>query len=154
MLSSTGWIPSWTSHYNCKHRHIISQIFYRQHLVGHKCNLLSESGVHDDAGAGFHDYDRGFDSANVNGNSEWWYGKPTDRLQHPAWLRCFKKNAGKQRHRQSFITRFADHLFVTYHPSTITKVMYHAISFEVKCLIRSNDANYDIHHHHHRIILR
>ncbi|MFN8332843.1 MAG: CotH kinase family protein [Saprospiraceae bacterium] len=109
--------------------YIISQIFTANTSWGHNVSCFRNRGLHGRWRWLLHDYDRGFDLANVTGTGMSWATATNGQdYSNPAWATLFlRKMLENNAYRQSFITRFADHLFVTYHPSTITaKVMYHA----------------------------
>ena len=103
--------------------YIISEIYVANTSWGHNIALFRER-----SSAGrwrwlLHDYDRGFDIANVNSTGMSWatatngadYSNPPFAT---LFLRKMLQNPG---FKDRFITRFADHLYVTYNPVTINQ---------------------------------
>lgn len=103
--------------------YIISEIFTANTSWGHNIALFRAQN-----GASRwrwlpHDYDRGFDLANVGGTSmDWATATNGADWTNPAWGTLFlRKMLENNTFKQAFITRFADHLYVTYNPATIDK---------------------------------
>ncbi|MFZ1678756.1 MAG: CotH kinase family protein, partial [Saprospiraceae bacterium] len=103
--------------------YIISQIFVANTSWGHNIALFRKRSSSGRWRWLLHDYDRGFDLANVNSTAMSWATATNGAAySNPAFGTLFlrkmlENNAFKQR----FITRFADHLYVTYNPVTINK---------------------------------
>ena len=103
--------------------YIISQIFTANTSWGHNIALFRKRSP----GARWrwlpHDYDRGFDLGNLGGNAmDWATATNGAEWTNPAWGTLFlrkmlENNAFKAR----FISRFSDHLYVTYNPAAINK---------------------------------
>ncbi len=103
--------------------YIISQIFTANTSWGHNIALYRKRSP--DARWRWlpHDYDRGFDLGNLGSTSLSWATSTNGAdWSNPVWGTLFlrkmlENNAFKAR----FITRFADHLYVTYNPRSIQK---------------------------------
>ncbi|MBK9985130.1 MAG: lamin tail domain-containing protein [Saprospiraceae bacterium] len=103
--------------------YIISQIFVANTSWGHNIALFRPRSSGGRWRWLLHDYDRGFNLSNVNSTAmNWATATNGDISSNPAFGTLFlrkmlENNAFKQR----FITRFADHLYITYNPVTIDK---------------------------------
>ncbi|MEP6796166.1 MAG: CotH kinase family protein, partial [Saprospiraceae bacterium] len=109
--------------------YIISQIFVANTSWGHNIALFRKRSSSGRWRWLLHDYDRGFDLNNVNSTAMSWATATNGAFySNPAFGTLFlrkmlENNAFKER----FITRFADHLYITYNPVTINnRVDLHA----------------------------
>lgn len=101
--------------------YIISEIFTANTSWGHNIALFRER-TQDGRWRWFpHDYDRGFDPANVNSTGmEWATATNGQDWSNPVWGTLFlRKMLENNDFKEQYITRFADHLYVTFHPRTI-----------------------------------
>lgn len=109
--------------------YIISQIYVANTSWGHNIALFRKRSTEGRWRWLMHDYDRGFNLGNVNGTAMDW----ATSTNGPDWsngpfatlfLRKMLENPG---FKERFITRFADHLYITYNPVTINqRVEMHA----------------------------
>ncbi|MBL7827556.1 MAG: CotH kinase family protein, partial [Saprospiraceae bacterium] len=103
--------------------YIISQIFTANSSWGHNIGLFRKRAADGRFRWFPHDYDRGFDLANQQSYAmEWATATNGASWTNPPWatllLRKMLENAN---YKDQFIRRFADHLYVTFHPSTINR---------------------------------
>lgn len=103
--------------------YIISQIFTANTSWGHNIALFRKRAP----GARWrwlpHDYDRGFDLGNLGANAMAW-ATATNGAEwtNPAWGTLFlRKMLENNDFKARFITRFSDHLYVTYNPAAINQ---------------------------------
>lgn len=103
--------------------YIISQIFTANTSWGHNIALFRGQNGATRWRWLPHDYDRGFDLANVGGTSMAWATATNGAdWTNPAWGTLFlRKMLENNTFKEDFITRFADHLYVTYNPATINR---------------------------------
>ncbi len=109
--------------------YIISQIFTANTSWGHNISCFRDRSSKGKWRWLLHDYDRGFDLANVNGTAMSWATATNGQdYSNPPWATLFlRKMLENDVYKQHFIRLFADHLYVTFHPETIRKkVEYHA----------------------------
>jgi len=100
---------------------IISQIFVANTSWGHNISLVRNQSPTGRWRWLLHDYDRGFNVDNANGTAMDWATSLTGpEYSNPAWATLFlRKMLENEAFKQRFITRFADHLFITFNPVTI-----------------------------------
>ncbi|MBI5915318.1 MAG: CotH kinase family protein, partial [Bacteroidetes bacterium] len=107
----------------------ISQIFTANTSWGHNIALFRKRSPEGLWRWLMHDYDRGFTIGEVNGTAMNWATSTTgpDWSNGP-WATLFlRKMLENPAFKERFITRFADHLYVTFNPVTISRrVDYHA----------------------------
>lgn len=105
--------------------YIISQIFTANTSWGHNIALFKGKNAGSKWRWLLHDYDRGFDPSNVGNTAMSWATSTTGQdWTNPAWGTLFlRKMLENNDFKQSFITRFADHLYVTFNPTTINKLV-------------------------------
>jgi len=103
--------------------YIISEIFTANTSWGHNIALFRKRSPAGKWRWFPHDYDRGFDLGNVNGTAmEWATATNGQDWSNPAWGTLFlRKMLQNDDFKQRFITRFADHLYVTYHPLMVNQ---------------------------------
>ncbi len=109
--------------------YIISQIFTANTSWGHNIALFRKRSPEARWRWLLHDYDRGFDLGNVGSTAMNWATSTTGPdWSDPVWGTLFlRKMLENEGFKQRFITRFADHLYVTFHPLTISRrVDFHA----------------------------
>ncbi len=103
--------------------YIISQIFTANYSWGHNIALFRAQS--DTARWRWfpHDYDRGFELGSVNSTAMNWATATNGAdWTNPAWGTLFlRKMLENNTFKQDFITRFADHLYVTYNPKAIDR---------------------------------
>ncbi len=101
--------------------YIISQIFSANTSWGHNISCFRSKSNGGKWRWLLHDYDRGFDLANVNSTGMDWATTTNGQdYSNPAWATLFlRKMLQNEKYKQYFITRFADHLFVTYNRQSI-----------------------------------
>jgi hypothetical protein len=103
--------------------YIISQIFVANTSWGHNISLFRER----TPGARWrwlmHDYDRGFNLNEVGGTGmNWATATNGASYSNPPFATLFlRKMLENNEFKQRFITRFADHLYITYNPETINR---------------------------------
>jgi hypothetical protein len=103
--------------------YIISQIFVANTSWGHNIGLFRSHIPGNRWRWLLHDYDRGFNLENVGDNGMNWFTATNGAEgSNPVWgtlflRRMLQNNDFKER----FITRFADHLYITYNPETINR---------------------------------
>jgi hypothetical protein len=103
--------------------YIISQIFTANTSWGHNIALFRKRSP-DGKWRWFpHDYDRGFDLGNLGSTAMSWATATNGAdWTNPAWGTLFlRKMLENDAFKDRFITRFADHLYVTYNPLAINK---------------------------------
>ena len=103
--------------------YIISQIFSANTSWGHNISCFRKRSQNGRWRWLLHDYDRGFNLSNVSSIDMSWAtatnGQPSE---NPAWATLFlRRMLENENFKQRFIDRFAEHLYVTYHPQTINK---------------------------------
>lgn len=103
--------------------YIISQIFTANTSWGHNIALYRKRSPGSKWRWFPHDYDRGFDLGNLGGTAMAWATATNGAdYSNPAWATLFLRSMlGNNTFKERFITRFADHLYVTYNPKTIEK---------------------------------
>jgi parallel beta-helix repeat protein len=109
--------------------YIISQIFSANTSWGHNVSCFKNRSGANQWRWLLHDYDRGFDLANVNSTGmNWATATNGQSYSNPAWATLFlRKMLENNNYKKAFISRFADHLYVSYHPVTIeNKINYFA----------------------------
>jgi len=109
--------------------YIISQIYVANTSWGHNIALFRKRSPDSRWRWLLHDYDRGFDLANVNSTGMSWATATNGAAySNPAFGTLFlRKMLQNPAFKDRFITRFADHLYVTYNPVTINnRVDLHA----------------------------
>jgi hypothetical protein len=105
--------------------YIISEIFVANTSWGHNIALFRKRSPQGRWRWLLHDYDRGFNLGNVNGTAMGWATSTTgpDWSNGP-WATLFlRKMLDNNNFREQFITRFADHLYITYNPVSINKLV-------------------------------
>ncbi|MBK9106646.1 MAG: CotH kinase family protein [Saprospiraceae bacterium] len=109
--------------------YIISQIFVANTSWGHNIALFRKRTPSARWRWLLHDYDRGFNLGNVNGTAmDWATATDGPEYSNAPWATLFlRKMLENNAFRERFITRFADHLYITYNPVTINRrVDFHA----------------------------
>lgn len=103
--------------------YIISQIYVANTSWGHNIALFRERSTAGRWRWLLHDYDRGFNLGNVNSTAMAW-ATATDGpdWSNGPWATLFlRKMLENPAFKERFITRFADHLYITYNPVTINR---------------------------------
>ncbi|MBK7649433.1 MAG: CotH kinase family protein [Flammeovirgaceae bacterium] len=102
---------------------IISQIFVANTSWGHNISLVRNQSPTGRWRWLLHDYDRGFNVDNANGTAMDWATSLTGpEYSNPPWATIFlRKMLENAAFKERFITRFADHLFITFNPVTINQ---------------------------------
>ena len=103
--------------------YMISEIFVANTSWGHNIALFRKRSAEGRWRWLLHDYDRGFNLGNVNGIGMNWFTTPngSDGANSP-WATVFLRNMLENpAFKERFITRFADHLYITYNPATINR---------------------------------
>lgn len=105
--------------------YIISQIFTANTSWGHNIALFKGKSNTSKWRWLLHDYDRGFDPNNVGTTAMAWATSTTGQdWTNPAWGTLFlRKMLENNTFKQQFITRFADHLYVTFNPVAVNKLV-------------------------------
>ncbi|MCC6725792.1 MAG: CotH kinase family protein [Saprospiraceae bacterium] len=103
--------------------YIISEIFVANTSWGHNIALFRKRSAEGRWRWLLHDYDRGFDLGNVNGTAMDWATSTTgpDWSNGPFATLFLRKMLENNAFRERFITRFADHLYITFNPTTINR---------------------------------
>ena len=105
--------------------YIQSQIFTANTSWGHNIALFRERSQAGRWRWLLHDYDRGFNLGNVNSTAmDWATATGGVSWSNPAWATLFlRKMLENEAFKQKFITRFADHLYITFNPVTIGRLV-------------------------------
>lgn len=103
--------------------YIISHIFVANTSWGHNIALFRKRAPGAKWRWLMHDYDRGFNLSNVTGTAmEWATDTNGPDWSNGPWATLFlRKMLENQGFKERFITRFADHLYITYNPASIAK---------------------------------
>ena len=103
--------------------YIISEIFSANTSWGHNIALFRKRSPEGKWRWLLHDFDRGFDLNNAGSTSLSWATATNGAdYSNPVWGTLFlRKMLQNTAFKQKFITRFADHLYITYNPVTINR---------------------------------
>jgi parallel beta-helix repeat protein len=103
--------------------YIISEIFTANTSWGHNIALFRKRAADGRWRWLMHDYDRGFELGNVGGTAMAWATATNgpDWSNGPFATLFLRKMLENTAFKERFITRFADHLYITYNPVSINK---------------------------------
>jgi len=103
--------------------YIISEIYTANTSWGHNISLFRKRSPEGRWRWLMHDYDRGFFPSNANGTAMGWATSTTgpDWSNGPFATLFLRKMLKNNAFRERFITRFADHLYITFNPMTINR---------------------------------